>query len=342
MTEIAPSYEDEVELIDILRILWKWKFFILVGTFVCAVASVFYSLSLPRVYKAEMTVQPGFLKVDDNGERVYVNSLKSISGRVSAGIYDLAIISSVVNKSPGGPELKDLHFGLSIPAESNVLKVSYETIDLKEGSAVLNHLFQSIAKEESELLKGVVSGYNHKITINKSEILKSENLIRSYNENVKTIDKRISEIRKDIEKMNKNSIFLSYERKKLLEQKTDDKESLSVLLYSNTIQQSIQFVNRVKKDLNEHQALKEEEVQKIIVEKDNKKKTIQENYNLETERDGIKKMQILIKPEDGNLDPVKPRRTVIVLLGLIAGIFLFVFCSFIAEYLKNNKLTKVE
>ncbi len=338
MAEIANSYEDEIELIDILRVLWEWKFLVLFGTLAFGIISVIYSLAMPRVYKTEMTIQPGFLRIDDDGEMIYVNSLKNISGRINAGIYDQLILSGVINKDEGNSEKKTIAFGLNIPAESNVLKVDYETTDLKEGSAVLNYLFKLIENEENVLLTGIIANINHMIAMNKAEIEKSNNLIHSYEESVKTIDKRITEIYKDIEGINKNNIFLSYERKKLLGKKSDENESISALLYSNTIQQSIQFVNRVKKDLNEQQALKEEENQKIIVEKDIRKRALQEAYSLERDRDRIQKIKIIVSPEDSNNNPIKPGRS-IVFLALIFGFFLFVFCSFLAEYLNNNKIT---
>jgi len=35
-----PYYEDEINLIDYLRVLWKWKWLIIVGTLICAIAAM--------------------------------------------------------------------------------------------------------------------------------------------------------------------------------------------------------------------------------------------------------------------------------------------------------------
>ena len=45
----------EIELIDLIKVLWKRKYFIIIGTFVCTVVSIIYSLSLPRIYRATTT-----------------------------------------------------------------------------------------------------------------------------------------------------------------------------------------------------------------------------------------------------------------------------------------------
>ncbi|MFV1467686.1 Wzz/FepE/Etk N-terminal domain-containing protein [Idiomarina sp. HB] len=52
------SQEDEIDLRELFGIIWEGKWWIIAITFVFAVASVFYSLSLPNIYKAEATLAP--------------------------------------------------------------------------------------------------------------------------------------------------------------------------------------------------------------------------------------------------------------------------------------------
>lgn len=54
-----PSYQDdEIDLRELFNIIWQGKWWILAITFVFAVGSVFYSLSLPNIYKSEVTLAP--------------------------------------------------------------------------------------------------------------------------------------------------------------------------------------------------------------------------------------------------------------------------------------------
>lgn len=55
-----PNYQkdDEIDLRELFGILWSGKWWIIGITFVFAVASVIYSLSLPNIYKAEATLAP--------------------------------------------------------------------------------------------------------------------------------------------------------------------------------------------------------------------------------------------------------------------------------------------
>jgi uncharacterized protein involved in exopolysaccharide biosynthesis len=50
--------DDEIDLRELFGIIWKGKWWIIAITFVFAVGSVFYSLSLPNIYKSEATLAP--------------------------------------------------------------------------------------------------------------------------------------------------------------------------------------------------------------------------------------------------------------------------------------------
>ena len=51
--------EDTVELVDYLRVIWKRKILIIVGTLVCMVAAWVVSLRLPEIYRAEALMSIG-------------------------------------------------------------------------------------------------------------------------------------------------------------------------------------------------------------------------------------------------------------------------------------------
>ncbi|WP_224798284.1 Wzz/FepE/Etk N-terminal domain-containing protein [Idiomarina abyssalis] len=54
-----PDYQDdEIDLRELFGIIWQGKWWIIAITFVFAVGSVIYSLSLPNVYKSEATLAP--------------------------------------------------------------------------------------------------------------------------------------------------------------------------------------------------------------------------------------------------------------------------------------------
>jgi len=60
-------YEDEIELMDYLKVLWKWKCLILLGSLACAGIAAIISFNMTKIYQVKMVVSPGILKIDDNG-----------------------------------------------------------------------------------------------------------------------------------------------------------------------------------------------------------------------------------------------------------------------------------
>lgn len=54
----AAIADDEIDLRELFKTIWKGKWVIIATTFVFAVASVLYSLSLPNIYKADALLAP--------------------------------------------------------------------------------------------------------------------------------------------------------------------------------------------------------------------------------------------------------------------------------------------
>ncbi len=54
----APASDDEIDLRELFKAIWQGKWIIIATTFVFAVASVLYALSLPNIYKADALLAP--------------------------------------------------------------------------------------------------------------------------------------------------------------------------------------------------------------------------------------------------------------------------------------------
>jgi len=50
--------DDEIDLRELFKALWQGKWIIIVTTFIFSVAAVLYALSLPNIYKSEVTLAP--------------------------------------------------------------------------------------------------------------------------------------------------------------------------------------------------------------------------------------------------------------------------------------------
>jgi uncharacterized protein involved in exopolysaccharide biosynthesis len=57
-TQRPHAKDDEIDLRELFAVIWRGKWIIIATTFVFAVASVFYALSLPNIYKSEALLAP--------------------------------------------------------------------------------------------------------------------------------------------------------------------------------------------------------------------------------------------------------------------------------------------
>lgn len=86
------EFEDEVELIDYLRIIWKWKWLIIVGAFFCMAAAGVIGFRMPKVYEVSTIIEPGIIGLKNNGEFQYVDSRDNIGSKIEDGVYNNKII----------------------------------------------------------------------------------------------------------------------------------------------------------------------------------------------------------------------------------------------------------
>ncbi|EJC1208081.1 LPS O-antigen length regulator, partial [Vibrio parahaemolyticus] len=54
----SQSTDDEIDLRELFKALWKGKWIIIAATFIFAIVSVLYTLSLPNIYKADALLAP--------------------------------------------------------------------------------------------------------------------------------------------------------------------------------------------------------------------------------------------------------------------------------------------
>jgi len=98
------QFEDEIELMDYLKVLWKWKYLILVGTLVCAIGAAVVSLNMTKIYSITTVLQPGMLKVTDDGKTVYIDSPQNVKAVIETGALNGHILKNI--KAPIKPKTR--------------------------------------------------------------------------------------------------------------------------------------------------------------------------------------------------------------------------------------------
>jgi len=294
--------EDTIELIDLLRVLWKWKWMIIISTLVCALIAAIVSFSMPKIYQVSMIIEPGVVDIDPNGKFIYLDSASNIKSKIDSQAYN----SKIYKRLDADPKKLNLKFKTVQPRNSNTLKISLEANDTSKSIQALSTLFHELVKEYQHYIDSRKSELDQKIAMNKRQL------------NVSAGEKKYLE--KEITTMKANTNRIIEERNMLLKKGGSDPDKLSLLIYTNIIQQNMAHNNDLNKQLGELMAKIEE--MKSEMETFKIKKNSIENIRL-------------IQPPQSSIYPIKPKKKLNVMLAFVIGFFISIFLAFFLEYLQK-------
>ena len=311
----AEYIEDEIELIDLLRVIWKWKYLIIGGTAICAVVALVISLLLPKIYRIETVIRPGILNIGEEGKYTFIDTPENIKALIETGIFDNEILNSLSTKGVDNSP-KILQFNITLPNNSSTIKVGYESADVDQGIEILSLLGKNLTGEYRNLVNYYQNEITRDINIKKAEIQNTESIKQSSQSNIKNIEKRIYELETELVLINENTIGLNKERNTLLSRNNDENSVLSVLLYSNTIQQNLQLANEYKDEIKNLKFEKESQLQIISKLNNELQILLAEIENLKFKKNSIQNIQIVRKPASNSI-PVKPKNEVECYIGCV-------------------------
>ncbi len=335
MNELDRKYEDEIELIDIFRVIWKWKYLIVAGTLFCMIAAALVSSLMAKTYKISMILEPGFLKIQEDGGRISVDSPNNIKALIESGAFDINILESIRN-SNNNYVLNSLRFKVDIPKGSETIKIMYETSDEELGVRVLKRLGGFLQKKYDELVQYSKKEYEKQVALKRTEIEDVEAQIQSEKKRIKNFQNRINELRSKMELIKNNSQALIQERNKFLSNSRNENNILSSLLYMNTIQQNLQVEDRYMQELQHYISAAEDSQLKLDNLNTNLKRLLEKIKNLEYKKEKIQNIQVVQNPRKEPI-PVSPKKKLNVLLAAVFGLFFMIFLAFLLEYLQKHK-----
>ena len=245
--------EDEVELIDILRVIWKWKYLILSGTIVCVLLAVIISFTMPKIYRVDMALQIGILDMNRNGNKVYI---------IQTGILKKGILK-YIEKDQRKNFSNLLKFKVSAPNNSEIIKISYESASVEFGVNLMKALYQALLEKYDELVKYYKNNYDQEIQDVKAQfdILDAESVV--YEQRVKRAQKRLNDLKTLIKNMDGKHNLLIRQQDDLIQKKENGEKNLSILLYNNMLQQTRLLHNQYKDDIeNQLYIVENEKVEK--------------------------------------------------------------------------------
>lgn len=289
---VRQLQDDEIDLVQLVQILLKRKWLIIVITVLLTVSAAGITMLMPNVYAVSAILEP---TTDSEGN--LLESPQTIRENITGGAYDHLIIDELALDADKFPKLK-----VTVPKQTNLVKVMIESSKPDRALAILNLLFVHVKK-------GVAQQIDIRKNIIENELQTAKNDKKMYSSQINKVKELIIEIEKKISEMEKI-------RKTSMSAANSD--STSILLYLNEIQNKQVFLNILYRDL---------------AELENKSKDADiEISDKHLKLSNIKDVVIRKAPEVSR-KPIKPKKKLIVTLALIVGLMGGIMLAFIAEFM---------
>ncbi len=298
------TYENEIELMDYLNVIWKRKWLIIIPTFLIAFAVGVISFLIPPKWEVDAIMLPSkFFVQTEQGEftEVVVTDPRQIAGQINQKSYNNLIAAELNLDIRKFPKLKAVNL-----RDTNLVRITVRDRNIDKAKKIVSSLFihlktdmdkriqvemraidteivlREISIKENEI---VIKNLENQIALKKLQIMDKENEIKTRENEIK---KRNNEIKlKDLEvqsreiekeriekeiETDQNKLKISEERvesiieeMKSVKQRVDNIEeqltkaiaekkqggdAVSLLLYSNEIQQNLRYYNTLDEKLS--------------------------------------------------------------------------------------------
>ena len=368
--EVIYYQEDEIDLYELwLTLKKRWKV-VLSTTALFVLASVVYILVAKPVYEVKAYIQTAYL-----GGEIGIKPEK-VKAEIEAKYIPQTSEEKDKYMSTYNAYLDKIDVKEIKKEKTDILELTVLSINNKYGKSFADHILTLIQKEykpkfeyfleskkreiksktlQINKLQNQISQLNlQKNFISKEEIPSLKEKINFHKERIKKIDELISSYRKSILNYEKTIKNLS---SSLKNPNISDSSSLLIISqisqYENLISSLEKRIKElevekdriiretipsIEKKLTELSTLKIEQINKSITEKENQiqvlKKDI-ENLNILISPPLTKNFEMLrVTTKDS---PAKPKKSLILAVATVSGLFLGVFLAFFLEWIENAR-----
>jgi LPS O-antigen subunit length determinant protein (WzzB/FepE family) len=359
------EYHNKSELMYYLNTLWERKWLIVLPTLLCIIIAAAASFFLPKKWEVDSILMPSkfFLQTEQGQfEEVIVVAPKQIVGQINHESYNRQIAAELKIDMREFPKVKAEKLN-----DTNLVRIAVQEQEPEKAKAILTSLFALLKADFDKKIDVEIKDIDTQITSKENDIKKKEIDIKSLEINKeksrqqilssekkqKISEQRVESIHEEMELVKKRTKEIEDQQKKVLEGEKQESNTISLLLYSTTIQQNLQYYNTLDEKLSNEKML--QETLKLLV-KENKEeikkldtvieKTQREIKDLENEIDFLRERKAridytqLIKEPTTSLYPVSPNKRLIVVLAAIVSLGVFSTLALFLEYIEKQKVAK--
>lgn len=317
---------DEIDLMDYINVLWKWKKLIIIGTLLCMLIAGIVSFLLPPIYRVNTIIEIGTTGV------VIENPL-SLLEKIKGGVYDEKIREELNIKEADYPEIK-----LDNPNNTALIGINIESSKRDQSQNILEAMDELILKEHSDLIRIEKYNFSNKIKEIENNLILVNQEKTGLKNQLQLNKKNKEQIKKQIEEITSKISELEREKTKV-DLKANPDSTLSLLLFSNEIQENRRYFNQLQDRLNIDLEKEEENLKSQLNAEENALNSLMlQKDKLNAQLVAFRDTRI-VKKAGYHEKPVRPNKKQNIIMAGIAGFMVFIFIAFIMEYLKGIKGT---
>jgi len=186
--------EDSIELIDYLKIVWKYRYFIIVGVIFCSAVAGIWTFNLQKLYQVstilmanpkDETIFPSTIAANPEDETIFPST---IAANINGGMFN-GQLREKLKESLKTYTVPNFSFKASNPQNSNMIKITYETADIKMGETILEFLNGAII----EMYQKRADKVKHLFLLEEESRNNIKNRIDAISNQVKLIDNAINQ-----------------------------------------------------------------------------------------------------------------------------------------------------
>ena len=358
------THENEFELIDLLNVIWKRKWLIIIPTLFLAFAVAVLSFLLPPKWEVDAIMLPSkFFVQTEQGqfEEVVVADPRQIAGQINQNSYNSLIASELNIDEREFPKLRAENL-----RDTKLVRVAIRDTDVSRAKSILQKLFDHLKTQLDKRIDVEVKAVDSKITTYERNIKEKEldiqskeidkartkQQILSAENKLKISEQRVINIAEEMKSVKKRTEEIEKQQRESLEGKKEGMEAISLLLYSNEVQQNLRYYNTLGESLSEEKITQEnlgltikegqEEIKQLNTDIEKLQNVMEEDKNqinlLNDKKARIDYAQ-LVKAPTSSLYPVSPRKKMNVLSAGMFGAFVFTILAFFLEYVEKKRVT---
>jgi len=324
--------KNEPELIDYVRVIWEKKWIIIFGTILCMVLAALLSFVLKPVYEIDAIIQPGkFFVVNQQGnfEEFIVEHPQQIADKVLHESYNSLIAVELEKQKL--PRIKAENI-----KETLLSRIWIRSDKIEESKQILDIIIRLIKADIDAKINIEIRNIDAEINaieIDKERLAKQIEILKK---KLKVVEMRKNSINNKMESMSARIKEMENgQLNALKKEKTSQVESLTLLLYSNEIQQSLYQYDLMNEKLSRERLLEESIHSDIEVESANFKIAENDIANLIEKKGRIDYTKVVKKPTPSS-DPIFPNLITNLIIAFFAGLIIFIFIAFIIKYVQRG------